>query len=146
MTAPGLNQSPVARLNGDEADLPNSGRNEGPPEQHPPINAGGEQRQMQPDRVLIGMKHQLESRPGETLEPTPAGGRKTINLSYSLGMEPAAEPRTRVVKGDRCKRTNRRRVGFFPGLPEGLIVGPLVKKDSQLANMMGDPIRQQNIP
>lgn len=100
---------------------------------------------MQPQGVLVLLKHYLESRAGETSEPTSASRREPVDLMCGQGMETAIEPGAGVVKGDRLEGSQRRRVGLVPDLPEGLVSCVGMKEDGQLANVMDDPVPKKKI-
>jgi hypothetical protein len=100
---------------------------------------------LQPKEVLVLLKHYFERGAGETLEPTPAGCRKNVNLMSGQGMETAIEPAAGIVKDDRLEGSQRWRVGLVPGLPKAIVACAVMKKEGQLANVMNDPIPKKEI-
>ncbi|MGA2535259.1 MAG: hypothetical protein ABSF53_04535 [Terracidiphilus sp.] len=60
-------------------------------------------------------------------------------------MKTAIEPCQRIVEGDRFKRSKRWRVSLAPGMPEALVACMRVEEDSQFANVMHDPVSEEEI-
>src|SRR5208282_4459151 len=103
MTAAGREEPFVAHLNDRGVDGSDARRNQGPLEYLPSFSPRGEEAELQPQRVLVLLKHYLESGAGETQKPAQSRWRKSVDLLCGQWMETATKPGAGVVKGNRLQ-------------------------------------------
>jgi hypothetical protein len=92
------------------------------------------------------MQHAFKGRGRKAPQPLLLQRRQAFDRFLDLRIEIATEPGLGAVESDCLKRSERGIVYLNPCLPENVIFGVSVKKDSQLVNVMEDRIPKENIP